>query len=541
MAMRVTNNMIMTNTKTNINNNKSNVDKLNSQLTTQKKISKASEDPVVAIRALRLRSSLNQINQYYDKNIPDAESWLEVTETALSNMRSVLTDIHTLCVNGSTGTLTADDRNSILSQLQALADQVYAEGNADYAGRTVFTGYKTNTTLTFQSAEKSTSYNINQYIDSSAMEEHTYNYNSVSVPTTAELTDAITGGTKPDSPTSASVQRIRLAYDGLSDFDLATNELSYTYSTKLSDGSTVDYTVDLAKGQTTAITTAADGSQTIASISNGYTLEQKTTAELEATGYAIGDNEVIYNAETGELLFGSNIASEINSNKAMVLVNYDKTGFKEGDLKPENYYDCTNTTDASHPIVYTNYDENKVFKEQDINYTVSANQTITVNTVAHNVFDSSIGRDVDELVEAVKAAINAYDIVDQITAMKKESQYASDEMQAKLDEWLTQAQRQADYADEYMKQLFSNGITNFNNYMGKVNLAITDVGSKGDRLDIIKTRMCNQQTTVEQLKSNNEDRELSDIIIDYTSAYTAYEAAMQAAAKISKQTLLDYL
>ena len=55
--MRITNNMIMGNTKTNINSTKVLVDKYNTQMTTQKKISKASEDPVIAIRSLRLLTS----------------------------------------------------------------------------------------------------------------------------------------------------------------------------------------------------------------------------------------------------------------------------------------------------------------------------------------------------------------------------------------------------------------------------------------------------------------------------------------------------
>ena len=41
--------------------------------------------------------------------------------------------------------------------------------------------------------------------------------------------------------------------------------------------------------------------------------------------------------------------------------------------------------------------------------------------------------------------------------------------------------------------------------------------------------------------STNEDRNLSDIIIDYTSAYTSYQAALQAGAKINQNTLLNYL
>ena len=58
-----------------------------------------------------------------------------------------MTDVRTQCVNGSTDTLNQEDRNTILKQLKSLQSQLYAEGNADYAGRTVFTGYRTDQDL----------------------------------------------------------------------------------------------------------------------------------------------------------------------------------------------------------------------------------------------------------------------------------------------------------------------------------------------------------------------------------------------------------
>ena len=83
--MRVTNNMITSNTKSNINANKVLVDKYNTQMTTQKKINKPSDDPVIAIRSLRMQTSLSHIDQYLNNNISDANSWLNVTDTALEN------------------------------------------------------------------------------------------------------------------------------------------------------------------------------------------------------------------------------------------------------------------------------------------------------------------------------------------------------------------------------------------------------------------------------------------------------------------------
>ena len=112
--MRVTNSMISRNSMKNMNNNKVNVDTLNTQMTTQKKIIRPSDDPIIAIRALRLRSNLSELNQYYERNIPDAQSWFEVTEGALKNMEDILRDIYTKCVDASTDVKTQEDRAAIL-------------------------------------------------------------------------------------------------------------------------------------------------------------------------------------------------------------------------------------------------------------------------------------------------------------------------------------------------------------------------------------------------------------------------------------------
>ena len=99
---------------------------------------------------------------------------MNVTENALTNMKNILTDIRTQCVNGSTDTLTSDDRQTILDNLKALSEQVYSEGNAEYAGKSVFTGYRTSDTLTFQKDEPETTYEIEQKFDYRNLEETRY-------------------------------------------------------------------------------------------------------------------------------------------------------------------------------------------------------------------------------------------------------------------------------------------------------------------------------------------------------------------------------
>ena len=212
--MRITNNMMLKTTMSNIYGNKENVNTLNNQMSSQKKISRPSEDPVVAIRALRLRSNLSEINQYYEKNIPDAEAWLDVTETALKNMESILSDVRTQCTYGATGTLTADDRDAIMKSLTQLREQLYAEGNTDYAGRTVFTGFRTNCNLTFDTDEKDTSYDITQtFTELDIEKEHRYFKGDAQVPTADDMAQNAT--TTPSELERTACDRIRFAYNNL--------------------------------------------------------------------------------------------------------------------------------------------------------------------------------------------------------------------------------------------------------------------------------------------------------------------------------------
>lgn len=94
-----------------MNINKLQQDKLNNQMTSHKKITRPSDDPVIAIRALRLRTNVSQVTQYYEKNIPDAESWMEVTDAAMASVSGVITDMIGQCEKGANEKL---DRKSVV-------------------------------------------------------------------------------------------------------------------------------------------------------------------------------------------------------------------------------------------------------------------------------------------------------------------------------------------------------------------------------------------------------------------------------------------
>ena len=509
MSMRVTNNMIMKSSTNNVNATKVNVNDKNNQMTTNKKISRPSEDPVVAIRSLRLSTTLNKLDQYVDKNIPDAASWLDVTETAILNMKSLITDFRTQCVNGATGTLTADDRNTILSQLQSLQKQMYSEGNADYAGRTVFTGFRTNSTLTFTEDEALTSYNIKENF--SAIEdirEGRYYSGEVATPSTPTEVRSNTIGDMQETV----YNRIRLPYNDI-------DKVNEVY---------------------------LKGSDPHTPIATSHREFDDEEAWLAASGSnpkikEVGDDEYVIIKNTGEIILGKNIATQLKKDKSQITVDYDKTGFNNGELRPEFYYDCTDKTNTSDLINYKRYDDNGDLIRYDIEYNVATNQNLGVNIEAIDVFNSDLIQDVGDMIDAVNAAIDAHAKIDKIKGMMNENQYAADTDQEKLKQWLDAAQKEADYYDDNIQKLFSSNIGRADSYLSDISLAITKVGCKSDQLSITEDRVGNQQSTVSELQSNNDDVDLSQIIIEYTSAYTAYQASLQAASKLGQVSLLNYI
>ncbi len=516
--MRVTNNMINMHSQTNINGVKNMVDKYNDQMTNQNKISKPSDDPVIAIRSLRLRDSLNEVSQYVEKNIPDAESWMEVTETSLNNMEQVLDDIYENCVYGSTGTLTSEDRNTLLENLTKLVEQLYAEGNTDYAGRTVFTGFKTNSTLTFQQDDTTSRYSITEKMDISDLTKKSFFTNELILPATeAEIQG---GYALEDQAKEVVVDRIRLAYDKVQEGMMPTVMIG---NQRLED-LTVNYTDENGVAQTAQVN-----------------FTEITYDDWAAADFEVDPNQAYYIATTGELILGSAVAEHIRveaaANKDFAMqVTYEKTGFNVGDVRPEMYFDCSNITDPARPVDFTR-------EVQDISYIISANLDMNVNTQAgeDGILSTSIARDVDELLDAVTRAQNAEKKVVSLEGMLRNAKYADDESQASLKQWLEAAKKEQTLADENLQSLFSDGITLFQGYKDVVDLAKTDVGSRANRLQLVKTRMTTQQSTIKTLISRNEDREMSDVLIDYKAAYTAYESALSAASKANSTSLLDFL
>jgi len=144
--VRVTNNMLINNMVGYINQNLGRLNKYQNQSATGKKISVPSDDPVVAARALKLRTDVAEIEQY-KRNTEDAQSWLEITEDTVKSIGDVLLRARELAVDASNGTKTPSDLDKIKEEIVQLREQLIHLANTTYAGRNIFSGFSTNKPL----------------------------------------------------------------------------------------------------------------------------------------------------------------------------------------------------------------------------------------------------------------------------------------------------------------------------------------------------------------------------------------------------------
>lgn len=142
--MRITNSMTIASTVRNLNNNAKRLSTAQEQMSSQSKIQLASDDPVVAARAIKYRNYVAKVEQY-QSNVDDAISWQKVTDNALSDLNDVVQQIREYAVQGSTDSLADDDKQTIKTNVEQLKEQVMEIMNASYAGRYVFGGYVTDT------------------------------------------------------------------------------------------------------------------------------------------------------------------------------------------------------------------------------------------------------------------------------------------------------------------------------------------------------------------------------------------------------------
>lgn len=141
--MRITNSSMISGYLRDLQNNLSNMDKLNNQINTQKQVNKVSDDPFKAIKIMNMENEIDSVEKY-NSNCDEVIGWLDTTDGSLGQIGSLTSDIKTL-LTSIQGTFGKDEIKAVQTEIIEKIKQIGEAMNTTYAGKYVFGGSATDT------------------------------------------------------------------------------------------------------------------------------------------------------------------------------------------------------------------------------------------------------------------------------------------------------------------------------------------------------------------------------------------------------------
>lgn len=523
MIMRVTNGMIINTTLNGLYSNMNNINKTYAQMVTGKKIQTVSDDPIIAGRALKLKTSVLETEQY-QSNAKEALSFMEITEASMKNMTEILKTIRTKCVQASTGTLEAEDKETIKTEIAQLWKQIQQEANGTYNGRYVFSGYKTSKPLVLDK-----NYEIKD------------NPLKVTYDTTIGSKSSVADGT-----------------------ELADGSIVAAGST-IGKDSVINAGSELGKG---TVLSEADA-ETMLGLTfeaGKYTFDKDNTLKadtvisqdaldkLKAAGVTVDCTEIMdengvgtgkYTVNTDATIpvnthLEDDVASELFGLKSSGDGTYTTTTKHETiakcELTGEMTVGATTTLKAGvgeQTILKGNSTlaENSVVKEGS---TLAVGSTLGKGTLNPEVVGKIDGQAIQyEIGVNSTITVNTEGMDDTFLQMEK----SFNEMFLLLEDSL----KDDSITTEQLHNKFTSMLDELDDIMANISEKTSDLGSRESRVDYVQSRLIDQKTSYKNLLSETEDVDIEEVYTNFNVQYATYQSALQATSKIITNTLADYL
>jgi flagellar hook-associated protein 3 FlgL len=140
--MRITDNMRFNTTLRNLFSTQSQYNYLMEKIASQKKVNRASDDPVAATRIINIRQSKAAIEQYMTNN-DSCKTWISATESTLSGASKLLDTANEIAI----GAMGADaaTRGIAAANIQAIIDSMLSLANTKWEDSYLFSGSQTST------------------------------------------------------------------------------------------------------------------------------------------------------------------------------------------------------------------------------------------------------------------------------------------------------------------------------------------------------------------------------------------------------------
>ncbi|MGM7634575.1 flagellar hook-associated protein FlgL [Bacillus sp. Hm123] len=140
--MRITQSMLSNNMLRHLSNSYERLGKFQDQMNTGKKITKPSDDPIIAMKGMSYRTTVLEVEQY-KRNFGEAYNWVENTDAALDQATQALHRIRELTVQASNDSYEEGQRESIEKEIKQLTEHLEEIANTKFGDKYLFNGTDT--------------------------------------------------------------------------------------------------------------------------------------------------------------------------------------------------------------------------------------------------------------------------------------------------------------------------------------------------------------------------------------------------------------
>jgi len=142
--MRVTDSLRMDGLQRNVETGLENLNAVQRQIATGKKLNALSDDPTGGSQALFVRAALVD-NAQHQRNADEAKSFLGASDSALGSANELMQQARQIAVQGANGTQTPESLASLAERVDGVIRQMTQVVNSDIHGKYLFGGTKTRT------------------------------------------------------------------------------------------------------------------------------------------------------------------------------------------------------------------------------------------------------------------------------------------------------------------------------------------------------------------------------------------------------------
>lgn len=504
--MRITNGMVAANNLRNISKAENRLAAANAAVSSNQKIQAASDDPLVATRAVTYRNYVSQVAQYQD-NTNAADGWQTATDDALTSLVDSVTTLKTLATSANTSTVNDSDLASMKTQAATIQDEIISYMNTNYSGSYIFAGYSTTDapyalvstdigdTVTFKGDYLSLGSVISADMDDADIKAfYTANTSNAYDTLASAATTALTASTKAGAAAAAAPTDVLLAAKA---------------ATAQNTSDTLAAAVTTYGGSMNLTDVVAADKTAYQSIAAAITTYGGATTLTDATATALTDYNTALAASTAsadDTTLAATTTSALATYNALVAAT-------------TTYGGTTTLTDATSMAksTYTTLSDVATSMDQKISYDIGFSSDVTVNTEGQDV----VGEGTNNLFNTISKLLLA---LNGDTSYKTAAADSAGNVTV-----TTHSLDVGDLIDEFTTDL------------SKITVTQSTLGANMDRVASAVNTLSDAATLYKGLMTNNENIDTATAATELTSAEYTYEAVLAVGAKVTSKSLIDYI